>query len=188
MDGPQPDEPKPRSEADQQFHFVATSVAELLGAATRELERDKELAKATLAAAANLLQAEIARIGELNASPAGGLADWQLIRVREYIDSNLARNIRIRDLSAIARRSPAYFSRRFKFTVGEAPHAYVMRRRLQKACRLMITTTASLSEIAISVGFSDQSHLSRIFRQTFGQSPASWRRHRESSSDMSLER
>jgi AraC family transcriptional regulator len=38
---------------------------------------------------------------------------------------------------------------------------------------------ASLSEIAFSVGFSDQAHLCRLFRQAFGQSPANWRRERE---------
>jgi AraC-like DNA-binding protein len=74
------------------------------------------------------------------------------------------------------RRSPAHFSRKFKLTVGESPHAYVMRRRLERACHLTMTTVASLSDIALSVGHSDQAHLCRLFRQAFGQSPANWRR------------
>jgi len=97
--------------------------------------------------------------------------------VRTFIDRNLHRTIHTQDLSAVARRSPAHFSRSFKLTFGEPPHAYVVKRRLEK--HLMITSSASLSEIALSVGFSDQAHLCRLFRQAFGQSPASWRRERE---------
>src|ERR1700710_2931043 len=165
--------------ADQQFQLVANSVAKLLETARREFERDQEAAKASLVTASHILQAEIERYSGANGSARGGLAAWQILRVRAYIDGNLHRTIHIRDLSAVARRSPAHFSRKFKLSVGESPHAYVVGRRLQRACHLMMTSAASLSEIALSVGFSDQAHLCRLFRQSFGQSPANWRRERE---------
>ncbi len=165
---------------DRQFHLVANSLARLLETATREMEDDPEAAKASLVAASHILQAEIERYSGSNVSVRGGLAGWQILRVRAYIDSNLHRTIHIRDLSAVARRSPAHFSRKFKLAVGESPHAYVVRRRLERACHLMMTGTASLSEIALSVGFSDQAHLCRLFRQALGQSPAMWRRERGS--------
>jgi len=161
---------------DQQFHFVASSLARLLETATRELERDREAAKASLVTASHILQAEIERCSGANDSTMGGLAAWQIVRVRSYIDSNLHRTIHIRDLSAVARRSKAHFSRKFKLALGESPHAFVVRMRLERASHLMMTSAASLSEIALSVGFSDQAHLCRLFRQAFGQSPASWRR------------
>jgi len=169
----------------QRSHFVANSLAKLLETAQRELEHDQKAAKASLVTASHILQAEIERCSGTNGSTRGGLAAWQIVRVRAYIDSNLHRTIHIRDLSAVARRSPAHFSRKFKMAVGESPHAYVMRRRLEKACHLMITGTASLSEIALSVGFSDQAHLCRLFRQAFGRSPAIWRRERGISSEVS---
>jgi AraC-like DNA-binding protein len=100
--------------------------------------------------------------------------------VRAFIDENLHRTIHAKDLSAVAQRSRAHFSRSFKRDFGEPPHAYVVRRRLERACHLMITSSASLSEIARSVGFSDQSHLCKLFRQAFGQSPSGWRRDLES--------
>jgi AraC-like DNA-binding protein len=164
--------------SDQQFNLVANSLATLLETARRELERDRDAARLSLATASHILQAEIERCSGANGSARGGLAAWQILRVRAYIDTNLHRTIHIRDLSAVARRSPAHFSRKFKLAVGESPHAYVVRRRLEKACHHMITSAASLSEIALSVGFSDQAHLCRLFRHAFGQSPANWRRER----------
>src|ERR1700688_67715 len=178
MEGFQTTAPESSVAADQQFHLVANSVAKLLETARRELERDQEAAKASLVTASHILQAEIERCSGANGSTTGGLAAWQILRVRAYIDGNLHRTIHIRDLSAVARRSPAHFSRKFKLAVGEPPHAYVVRRRLERACHLMITSAEPLSEIALSVGFSDQEHLCRLFRRAFGRSPTSWRRER----------
>lgn len=178
MEGLQTATPESSVATDEQFHFVANSLAQLLETATRELEHDRDAAKASLVTASNILQSEIERCSPASGSRRGGLAAWQITRVRAYIDNNLHRTIHVRDLSRVARRSPAHFSRKFKLAAGETPHAYVVRRRLEKACELMITSSASLSEIALSVGFSDQAHLCRLFRQAFGQSPAGWRRAR----------
>jgi AraC family transcriptional regulator len=178
MDGLQTTAPDSSSGTDEKFHFVANSLAKLLETARRELERDREAARASLVTASHILQAEIERCSGANGSAKGGLAAWQIGRVRAYIDSNLHRTIHIRDLSAVARRSKAHFSRKFKLAVGESPHAYVVRRRLERACHLMMTSADPLSEIALSVGFSDQAHLCRLFRRAVGQSPAHWRRER----------
>src|ERR1700729_859093 len=166
------------SGADQQLYLVATSLTKLVEIARRELERDQEAAKASLVTASHILQAEIERCSGANCSARGGLATWQIVRVRAYIDSNLHHTIHVWDLSAVARRSPAHFSRKFKLAVGESPHAYVVKRRLERACHLMVTSVEPLTEIALSVGFSDHAHLCRLFRRAFGRSPASWRRER----------
>src|ERR1700693_3057347 len=171
MEGLQTTAPDSSSGADQKFHFVANSLAKLLETARRELERDQEAAKASLVTASHILQAEIERCSGANGSTRGGLAPWQMLRVRAYIDSNLHRTIHIRDLSAVARRSPAHFSRKFKLAVGESPHAYVVRRRLGRACHLLMNSAEPLSEIALSAGFSDHAHLCRLFRRGFGRSP-----------------
>ena len=179
---------EPRSQAtslestiatDQQLRLLANGLVELLETARRELEGDPEVAKTSLIRASHILHVQIERHSGANDFVRGGLVPWQVIRVRAYIDSNLHRAIHIRDLSAVVRRSSAHFSRKFKQSFGESPHAYVRRKRLENACHLMISSAASLSEIALSAGFSDQSHLCRLFRQAFRQSPASWRRERE---------
>jgi AraC-like DNA-binding protein len=130
------------------FGHLANCFIQLLETATRELERDREVAKAALVTASTLLQAEDERYSSANGSARGGLAPWQMLRVRAFIDSNLHRPIYIRHLSAVAQRSPAYFCRKFKLAVGESPHAYLVRRRLERACHLMVISAASLSEIA----------------------------------------
>jgi AraC-like DNA-binding protein len=156
---------------------LANSLAQLLKTASRDLERDRDAAKALLETASSMLQPEIER--RSRGSTTSALVSWQVARVQAFIEKNLDRTIHTKDLSAVARRSPAHFSRSFKRAFGETPHAYVMRRRLEKACYLMVTSTASLSEIALSVGFSDQAHLGRLFRQAFGQTPNRWRRDYE---------
>jgi AraC-like DNA-binding protein len=160
----------------QQFVYLANNVVELVETAKRELKRDRETAKASLATASSILRSEIERRSRAKGTRPGALAASKIACVRAFIDENLYRTIHIKDLSAVARISPAHFSRSFKQVFGEPPHAYVVRRRLEWACHLMITSSASLSEIALSVGFSDQAHLCRLFRQALGQSPSSWRR------------
>ena len=164
----------------QQFVYLANNMVELLETAKRELECDRQAAKASLATALSILQSEIERASRAKGDRPGALAAWQIARVRAFIDENLHRTIHAKDLSAVAQRSTTHFSRSFKQAFGEPPHAYVVRRRLERACHLMITSSASLSEIALSVGFCDRAQLSRRFRQAFGKSPSSWRRALES--------
>ena len=162
------------SPTDLEFGSLTNSLSLLLEAAKSELEHDKEAAKTSLATAASILQSAIERRSGARGSRTGGLAGWQIARVRSFIDRNLHRTIHASDLGAIAQRSTAHFSRSFKQVFGEPPHAYIVRRRLEVACHLMLTSTASLSDIALSAGFSDQAHLSKLFRQAIGQSPSSF--------------
>jgi AraC-like DNA-binding protein len=171
LDSSTPNEP--------QFDCLANSLVQLLETAKQDLEHDGEAAKASLAKASFILQSEIERRSGTNGSGTGGLAGWQIVWVRAFIDKNLHGTIHTKDLSAVARRSAAHFARSFKHSFGESPHAYVMRRRLEKACHLMMTSSDSLSQIALSVGFSDQSHLCKRFKQALGQSPSKWLRERE---------
>jgi AraC family transcriptional regulator len=64
------------------------------------------------------------------APPKGGLAPWQLRRVRDYIDENLASTISIETLAATARISSSHFCRAFKTSMGETAHSYIMRCRV----------------------------------------------------------
>jgi AraC-like DNA-binding protein len=175
----------PPAAAGLPLHYLAKGLAKLLETAQRELDSDREAAKASLAAASSILRSEIERSSGANGSRPGALAGWQRARVRAFIEANLHRNICVRDLSTVAQRSPAHFSRSFSRAFGEPPHAYVIKRRLERACHLMVTTSESLGEIALNVGFSDQAHFCRLFRRAFAQRPASWRRDHETRASIS---
>src|SRR5258706_10773063 len=77
----------------QQFVYLANNVVELLETAKRELERDREAAKSSLATASSVLQSEIERRSRAKGIRPGALAAWQITRVRAFIDENLHRTI-----------------------------------------------------------------------------------------------
>jgi AraC family transcriptional regulator len=118
----------------------------------------------------------------LTANPAaphrGELAGWQVRRLDSFIDRHLDETLLTEDLCRVIQRSPGHFTRAFKRTVGQTPHAYITRRRIDRAAQLMLTGDAGLGEIAFACGFSDQAHFSRLFRQATGCTPAAWRRAR----------
>jgi transcriptional regulator GlxA family with amidase domain len=108
----------------------------------------------------------------------GGLSGWQARRLALHIDTHLSERLLCKDLAHLVNLSIAHFIRAFKATFGCSPHVYLMRRRMERAQGLMLTTDAPLGQIALDCGFADQAHLSRLFKQMLGDSPAAWRRAR----------
>jgi AraC-like DNA-binding protein len=106
----------------------------------------------------------------------GGLAPWQVRRVKAYVEDHLDEAITVIDMAPVARLGPHYFSRAFKRTFGETPHAYVSRRRIEHSVHLMLSTDSPLAQIALDCGFADQAHFTRRFHETMGATPNSWRR------------
>jgi AraC-like DNA-binding protein len=107
-----------------------------------------------------------------------GLAPWQVRRVLAYIDANLDTSLKNKDLAAIAHLSPFHFNVAFRNSVGASPHEYIIRRRMERAQGLMLSTEKPLSENAAECGLADQAHLTRLFHRIVGESPAAWRRAR----------
>jgi transcriptional regulator GlxA family with amidase domain len=118
----------------------------------------------------------------------GGLAPWQVRRVTDYIEAHLATTIRLEELARLARLSHSHFCRAFKESLGHPAHAFVMRRRVQRAQGLMLTTGESLSQIAAQCGMADQAHFCKLFRRLVGESPNAWRRARRSRDDAHIDR
>ena len=106
----------------------------------------------------------------------GGLAPWQVLRVKTHVESHLDSTLRARDLAVMVRLSTGHFCRAFKRSLGVAPIAYIGARRVASAQELMLSTNESLSQIALACGFYDQAHLTRLFRRHAGTTPHDWRR------------
>jgi AraC family transcriptional regulator len=106
----------------------------------------------------------------------GRLSERQLAAAKELMLNRLAEPIPLADLAATAALSVSQFTRRFKAATGETPHRYLMRLRVEQACRLLRTGTLGIPEIAVRCGFSHQEHLTRVMRARIGTTPAAYRR------------
>src|SRR5271154_4658678 len=155
------------------MHRVIT----LLEAALGQLHDQEHTAQGAVLEAASLLRQQIdpPAAGEVP-DERGRMLAWQVRKVRDYIDSHITGSVLVADLCALFQRSEAHFSRSFKRTFGQSPHSFVVRRRVEFAAHYMLTTNASLSDIALRCGFTDQAHLCKHFRLAVGQTPAAWRR------------
>jgi AraC-like DNA-binding protein len=106
----------------------------------------------------------------------GGLPPGAARRVREYVEGHLSESVDLAALAAIAGLSVYHFARAFKQSAGVTPHHYLVKRRIERAQEMLARTELPLPEIALTTGFSDQSHLARHFRQMLGVTPGQFRR------------
>ena len=107
------------------------------------------------------------------------LLPWQVRLIAEYIERHIDQRLLVGDLCKIINLTKSHFARTFKQTFRLPPHVYIMRRRIERASKLMMETDARLTEIALNCGFSDQAHLSRQFRRYTAVTPTAWRRNRK---------
>jgi AraC family transcriptional regulator len=108
----------------------------------------------------------------------GSLAPWQLRRATEYIMGHLSEAVRLRDLADLTGLSQSQFGRAFKVSTGVSPYQWQLKARIERAQQLLVDGDRSLAQIALDTGFSEQSHLTRVFRNIVGATPRSWQRDR----------
>jgi AraC family transcriptional regulator len=108
--------------------------------------------------------------------PRGGLAPWQERRAMEILRANIKRGVTLKEVARECGLSVGYFSHSFRRSLGVAPHKWLIEQRVVLSKEKLRDDGLSLSDVATECGFSDQSHLTRVFRQTVGVSPGAWRR------------
>ena len=106
----------------------------------------------------------------------GGLAPWQVKRACERLESDLGGTLSLQQIAAEFDLSVSHFSRAFRISTGLPPHQWLLRQRVKAAKQLMTVRDLPLSEIAMSAGFANQSHFTRVFSAAVGVSPGVWRR------------
>ena len=149
----------------------------------RALEADLEarlpggrlFGESLLCALAVRLQRSYAVTPPRSAKPGNGLPRARLNRVIEYIEANLDQEITLTALAQTAGMSTHYFCEMFKQSVHISPHQYVLRRKIERARKLLSDPGVTVLEAAVRSGFSDQSHFTKIFRRIVGVTPSGYR-------------
>jgi AraC family transcriptional regulator len=106
----------------------------------------------------------------------GGLAPWQERRAREFLLANIKRGVALKEVAQECGLSVGHFSHAFRRTLGVAPHKWLVEQRVVLSKDKLYDDGLSLSDVALECGFTDQSHLTRVFRQIVGVTPGAWRR------------
>lgn len=101
-------------------------------------------------------------------------ANRRLERAAEYISDNCTRSLKLEEICGAASISASYLIRAFKKHYGMTPHAYLLNRRLQVA-RGLLKNGGVIADVALEVGFSDQAHFQRVFKQFLAATPGQYR-------------
>jgi len=109
------------------------------------------------------------------ADAGGRLSDRQLGAVSDYVEAHLSDTVGLSDLASVAGLSRFHFSRAFKATTGENPHAFVQRRRIARATTLLMNADLSIDAVASAVGYKGAPQFRRVFREVMGTSPLNYR-------------
>lgn len=105
----------------------------------------------------------------------GRLRDFYIKEALSFIEQNFQNDISVEDIAAFCGLNRSYFGKIFRDTIGKSPQEFLMSYRMQKATELLKLTQLSISDIGNAVGYPNQLHFSRAFKNINGISPREWR-------------
>lgn len=116
----------------------------------------------------------------------GGRPDWHrdestfdartITRLAEYVDAHLRIGPSLSDLAPRVGLSPSHFAKKFRASTGLSLHRFVNRRRLEASLTMLKDQRCPLASVAVDLGFSSQSHFTRLFSSLTGMTPARYRK------------
>ncbi|MEH6366104.1 MAG: AraC family transcriptional regulator [Pseudomonas marincola] len=151
---------------DPQLHAAFTGLHQLLEGGADALQQQIVWREAIL-----LLFQRYAKVAE----PAAPGRETRAVELaKELLNSQLAAPPSLEELATAVNLSPFHFARVFRRATGLPPHAWLKQRRLAQA-RALLKQGCMPAQVAMQLGFSDQSHLSRQFKQVYGVGPGAYR-------------
>jgi len=108
--------------------------------------------------------------------PAAGLSTRQLKRVLDYFHEHLSSDISLESVALLTGLSQSQFARAFRASMGVSPYRWFLNARVKHAQTLLLSGTLRLADIAVRLGFTDQSHFTKAFRRATATTPGEWRR------------
>lgn len=157
------------------FAFHDRFASSCIGALCDELRAPREFGSLFVDSLSDALWVHVLRPPAAQVRGGGKILPAALRRAKEKIEVSLEAGISLEALAVEAGLSRFHFTRAFRDAVGEPPHRYLTRCRIERAKELLRHSEQSLAEIALAVGFSGQSHFSAAFRARVGQTPRSFR-------------
>ncbi|MCI0746934.1 MAG: AraC family transcriptional regulator [Verrucomicrobia subdivision 3 bacterium] len=114
---------------------------------------------------------------KLSALRGGRPAPRVIRRAKEFIDENSAQDLSLNEIASSVKLSPFHFSRVFKEHTGLSPYQYLLKRRIERARQMLVRGEHSLTDVALEVGFYDQSHFAVHFKRVSGMTPKQFLQH-----------
>ncbi len=103
------------------------------------------------------------------------IRDFYIKEALAFIDQNYQRDLSVEEIAAVCGLNRSYFGKLFRDAVGESPQAYLLHYRMARAAQLLKETRLPIGEIAAQLGYPNQLHFSRAFKNVHGVSPRDYR-------------
>lgn len=103
------------------------------------------------------------------------LQEFYIHEALTYIEHNFQNEITIEDIAGVCGLNRTYFGKIFKEALGKTPQEFLLNYRMLKAAELLKLTSLSIGDVGLAVGYANQMHFSRAFKNNYGISPREWR-------------
>jgi AraC family transcriptional regulator len=163
--------------------YAGGKIVQLGASLAREFHNPEAISALAIEALALEILIESCRLAGHSQSHA---PPW-LSRVKEFLRVHFARNVTLAEIASAASVHPAHLTRVFRQYCGHSVGSHVRQLRLDAARLQLRDSQCTLAEVAVACGFSDQSHLTRLFHAAFGITPARYRRESAGRADSAFQ-